>query len=216
MIYTRCITNDCFVFERNKSIETLCLCASVFILNQCRLSLLGIILQLFNTTIMTRIGLISDTHSYFDPRFLELFKDVDEIWHAGDIGSREVLDAICAFKPVRAVYGNIDEASLRRELPEHQRFMCEGVDVWITHIGGYPGKYAPGIRTVMQVKAPKLFVCGHSHILKVMNDNTYHLLHVNPGSAGLSGFHAVRTALRFVIDGDNIRNMEVIELGNRR
>ncbi|MBN2744408.1 hypothetical protein LX69_02781 [Breznakibacter xylanolyticus] len=165
---------------------------------------------------MTRIGLLSDTHGYFDPRFYDLFKDVDQIWHAGDIGASDVLKSITDFKPCRAVFGNIDDAALRHELPEHERFRCEDVDVWMTHIGGYPGKYAPGIRQQMQLNAPRLFISGHSHILKVINDPSFNLLHINPGAAGLSGFHVVRTAVRFVIDGSNIQNLEVIELGFRR
>ena len=164
---------------------------------------------------MTKIGLISDTHNHFDPRFYELFKDVDQIWHAGDVGDVAVLDAMAAFKPYKAVYGNIDGTSIRHQLTEHLRFQCEGVDVWMTHIGGYPGKYAPGISGVMKVDAPKLFICGHSHILKVIYDKKYGCLHMNPGACGLSGFHHVRTALRFAIDGVDIKNLEVIELGTR-
>jgi uncharacterized protein len=165
---------------------------------------------------MTRIGLLSDTHAFFDPRFLDLFKDVDQLWHAGDIGSIDVYDAMCAFKPTIAVFGNIDGHILRQQLKEHQRFRCEEVDVWMTHIGGFPGKYAPGIKKEMAINPPKLFIAGHSHILKVIYDKQFNLLHLNPGAAGLSGFHAVRTALRFAIDGDKIIQMEVIELGARR
>lgn len=165
---------------------------------------------------MTKIGLISDTHSYLDKRFEELFKEVDEIWHAGDIGDVKVLDAMRLMKPVRAVFGNIDNAILRRELPEELIFTCENVKVMLTHIGGYPGKYAPGIRQKLALHHPKLFVCGHSHILKVIYDDTFNVLHLNPGAAGISGFHAVRTALRFDIDGEQIKNMEVIELGPKR
>jgi len=162
---------------------------------------------------MTRIGLISDTHSYLDERFMELFKDVDEIWHAGDIGDIKVLDKLCAFKTVRAVYGNIDGTDIRNELGVHNRFMCEDVDVWITHIGGYPGKYDNVVKGTIFTKPPKLFISGHSHILKVMYDKQLDLLHLNPGACGISGFHAVRTALRFTIDGQDIKEMEVIELG---
>ncbi len=164
---------------------------------------------------MTRIGLISDTHNFFDPRFYELFGNVDEIWHAGDIGDVAVLDAMANFKPYKAVFGNIDATSIRCQLTPHLRFKCEAVDVWITHIGGYPGKYAPGISEVMKVDAPGLFVCGHSHILKVIYDKKYDCLHMNPGACGLSGFHQVRTALRFAIDGEVIKDLEVIELGAR-
>ena len=163
---------------------------------------------------MVRIGLISDTHSFFDPRFFELFKDVDEIWHAGDIGDVKVLEQIENFKPYRAVYGNIDGAVLRKTLKQHERFMCEDVDVWITHIGGYPGRYDKLIKNELIKVPPKLFICGHSHILKVMYDKKLDLLYINPGAAGRYGFHKVRTAVRFVIDGDTIKNMEIIELEN--
>ena len=162
---------------------------------------------------MTRIGLISDTHSHLDERFIELFKDVDEIWHAGDIGDIRVLDKLKKFKKVRAVFGNIDGLEIRQELCAHNRFMCEEVDVWITHIGGYPGKYDNLVKGSIFTKPPKLFISGHSHILKVMYDKKLDLLHLNPGACGISGFHAVRTALRFAIDGKDIKEMEVIELG---
>ncbi|TCO07317.1 metallophosphoesterase family protein [Natronoflexus pectinivorans] len=165
---------------------------------------------------MKRIGLISDTHSWLDPRLFELFKDVDEIWHAGDIGCEEVLDQLESFKTVRAVYGNIDGAELRQRIPELQRFTVEGIDVMMTHIGGYPGKYSPKLKRLIYSNPPKLFVCGHSHILKVMNDSSLNLLHVNPGAAGKYGFHLVRTAIRFVLDEGNIRDMEVIELSPTR
>jgi putative phosphoesterase len=164
---------------------------------------------------MIRIGLLSDTHSFFDPRFYDLFKEVDEIWHAGDIGSEQVLNELEAFKPTRAVYGNIDGAQLRRRLKETERFTCEKVDVLMTHIGGYPGRYHHDVKSEMLVNPPKLFVCGHSHILKVIYDDKFGVLHVNPGSVGKSGFHAIRTAVRFAIDGDQIKNMEVIELGRK-
>ena len=164
---------------------------------------------------MQRIGLLSDTHAYFDSRFYEHFAEVDQIWHAGDIGSEEVLDLMEAFKPVRAVWGNIDGAALRQRLPEIQRFVCEGVDVMITHIGGYPGHYDPRIKQQLYANPPKLFICGHSHILKVINDPSLKLLHINPGAAGKFGFHTVRTALRFSLDNGAIRDMEVIEIGVR-
>ncbi|MCG8581858.1 MAG: metallophosphatase family protein [Bacteroidales bacterium] len=162
---------------------------------------------------MTKIGLLSDTHSYLDERFVELFKDVDEIWHAGDIGDIRVLDKLRAFKTVRAVYGNIDGLDIRQELKAHERFMCEDVDVWMTHIGGYPGKYDNLVKGKIYTNPPKLFISGHSHILKVMYDKKLDLLHLNPGACGISGFHAVRTALRFAIDNESIKDMEVIELG---
>ncbi len=164
---------------------------------------------------MTRIGLLSDTHSFFDPRFVELFANCDEIWHAGDIGDIKVLDAMNKIKPTRAVYGNIDDAVLRRTLDEHMRFECDGVDVWMTHIGGYPGKYAPQVKSEIFKNPPKLFIAGHSHILKVIYDDKINCLHINPGAAGLSGFHAVRTAIRFSLDKGEIKDLEVIELENK-
>ncbi|WP_394970472.1 metallophosphoesterase family protein [uncultured Croceitalea sp.] len=164
---------------------------------------------------MTRILLLSDTHSHIDNDILKYARQVDEIWHAGDIGSLEVTDTLKSIKPVRGVYGNIDDHIIQKEFPEHNRFFCEDVDVWITHIGGYPTKYNTRVREVIKNNPPKLFICGHSHILKVMNDKKYDLLHMNPGACGKHGFHQVRTMLRFVIDGKKIKNLEVIELGNR-
>lgn len=164
---------------------------------------------------MKKILLLSDTHSHIDDTILKYVKQADEVWHGGDIGALLVTDAIKQLKPLRAVYGNIDSAEARLEFPLHNRFMCEGVDVWITHIGGYPGKYSPAIRAEITVNPPKLFICGHSHILKVMPDNKLNLLHMNPGAAGVHGFHQVRTMLRFEIDGTNIQNLEVIEIGKR-
>ncbi len=134
---------------------------------------------------MTRIGLISDTHSFFDERFKELFKEVDEIWHAGDIGDIKVLDRLKEFKKVRAVWGNIDDRVIRQELNEHERFRCEQVDVWMTHIGGYPGKYFVGIKNELAKNPPQLFISGHSHILKVIYDKQFNLLHLNPGAVGI-------------------------------
>ncbi len=164
---------------------------------------------------MTRIGLLSDTHSYFDDRFKELFKDVDEIWHAGDLGDIKVLDKMRALKPTRAVYGNIDDAVIRCELSEDLRFTCDGVDVWMIHIGGYPGKYSPKVKSKIYQNPPKLFISGHSHILKVIYDKKIGCLHMNPGAAGISGFHSVRTALRFTLDKGDIKDLEVIELENK-
>ena len=164
---------------------------------------------------MKRIGLLSDTHSYLDPAIFKHFQECDEIWHAGDIGEIEVLDELNKFKPTRAVYGNIDAAIIRKECPLHQRFMCEGVDVWITHIGGYPKRYSPPIKEAIKKNPPKLFISGHSHILKVMYDKDLGLLHMNPGAAGKHGFHHVKTLLRFTIDGKDIKDLEVIELGKR-
>ncbi|CAM3278572.1 Phosphoesterase [Flavobacterium longum] len=164
---------------------------------------------------MTRILLLSDTHSYIDDKILKYAEAADEIWHAGDIGHLSVTDALKKVKPLRGVYGNIDDDKARLEFPLHNRFMCEGVDVWITHIGGYPGKYNQDIRAEINANPPKLFVCGHSHILKVQFDQKLNLLHMNPGAAGISGFHKVRTMLRFTIDGEKIGNLEVIEMGSK-
>lgn len=160
---------------------------------------------------MKKILLLSDTHSYIDDKMLAHAEWADEVWHAGDIGDLSVTDAIKRVKPLRAVYGNIDDAKARMEFPLHNRFMCENVAVWITHIGGYPGKYNPAIREEMKANPPKLFICGHSHILKVQFDKTHDLLHMNPGAAGKHGFHKVRTMLRFVIDNEAIKNLEIIE-----
>ncbi|MHA7941800.1 metallophosphoesterase family protein [Formosa sp. 3Alg 14/1] len=160
---------------------------------------------------MIKILLLSDTHSYIDDDVLKYVKQADEVWHAGDIGNLEVTDAIEALKPLRAVYGNIDDAQVRRVFPENNRFMCEGVDVWITHIGGYPNRYNILIRDEIRNNPPKLFICGHSHILKVMPDKKLGLLHMNPGAIGKHGFHKVRTMLRFTIDGTEIKDLEVIE-----
>lgn len=164
---------------------------------------------------MSQIGLLSDTHCFFDPRLREFFANCDEIWHAGDIGNIETADEIAAFKPLRAVHGNIDGHEVRIVYPENLRFNYEGMDVWITHIGGYPGNYESKVRNVIRTNSPELFICGHSHILKVMPDKTLGLLHINPGAAGKSGFHLVRTAVRFIIENNRIRNLEVIELGQR-
>ncbi len=164
---------------------------------------------------MKKILLLSDTHSHIDDAILKYVRQADEVWHAGDIGNLEVTDAIKAEKPLRTVFGNIDNGEARLEFPLHNRFMCEGVDVWITHIGGYPGKYSPAVREEISSNPPKLFICGHSHILKVQFDQKLNLLHMNPGAAGVSGFHQVRTMLRFEIDGDKIQTLEVIELGKR-
>lgn len=161
---------------------------------------------------MKKIGLLSDTHSYWDDKYETYFADCDEVWHAGDIGSMDLLLKFEAFKPLRAVYGNIDDARVRRAVPEFQRFTLEGVDVLMTHIGGYPGRYEPSVRKMLFANPPKLFITGHSHILKVKYDETLKCLHINPGAAGKSGFHRVRTLVRFVLDNGNITDLEVIEL----
>ena len=164
---------------------------------------------------MVRIGLLSDTHGYFDPRLREFFSECNEIWHAGDIGDILTANEISAFKPFKAVFGNIDGTEIRNAYPKHQRFTCEGVNVWITHIGGYPGHYDFRIRDEIKADPPGLFIAGHSHILKVMSDKKLRLLYINPGAAGKTGFHQIRTAVRFVIDSNNIKDLEVIELGKR-
>lgn len=161
---------------------------------------------------MKKILLLSDTHSYIDDTILKYVKQADEVWHAGDIGDLKVTDAIKRLKPLRAVYGNIDDAKTRLEFPEHNRFICEGVDVLITHIGGYPGRYDVRIKNDIYTNPPKLFICGHSHILKVMPDKKRNLLHMNPGAIGTHGFHKVRTMLRFTIEDTRIDNLEVIEI----
>ena len=164
---------------------------------------------------MKRIGIISDTHGTFDERLREFLKDVDEIWHAGDIGSLELADEIAAFKPLRAVSGNIDGGVTRRVYPDFLSFECEQVSVLMTHIGGYPRRYDPRAVQRFQAVRPKLFIAGHSHILKVQYDPVYDLLAVNPGAAGEYGFHRTRTAVRLVIDGAQMRDMEVGEWPRR-
>ncbi|WP_353083589.1 metallophosphoesterase family protein [Flavobacterium sp.] len=164
---------------------------------------------------MIKILLLSDTHSHIDDTILKYVQQADEVWHAGDIGSLVVTNKIKSIKPLRAVFGNIDDDKARMEFPLHNRFMCEGVDVWITHIGGYPGKYNQAIRDELRANPPKLFICGHSHILKVQFDKSLNLLHMNPGAAGISGFHQIRTMLRFEIDGDKIQSLEIVEIGKK-
>ncbi len=160
---------------------------------------------------MKRIGLISDTHGTFDEPLQQFLAGVDEVWHAGDVGSLELADRIAAFKPLRAVYGNIDGGVMRRAYPTAQCFDCEGVRVVMTHIGGYPGHYTAEATRLIRDERPKLFIAGHSHILKIIYDRRNDLLHLNPGAAGCYGFHQIRTALRFVIDGTEIRDMEIGE-----
>lgn len=164
---------------------------------------------------MKKVLLLSDTHGYLDDRILAHASQADEVWHAGDIGDLKVTDALQKLAPIRAVYGNIDNAGIRREFSLHNRFTIENLDVWITHIGGYPGKYSPAVREEIYSNPPKLFICGHSHILKVMPDKKLNLLHMNPGACGIHGFHQVRTMLRFEIHEGKIQNPEVIELGKR-
>ena len=164
---------------------------------------------------MLKIGLLSDTHAYWDEKYAEYFKNCDEIWHAGDIGSDQVAAQLASLKPLRAVYGNIDGQSLRLQYPKIAHFTAEEVRVMMTHIGGYPGRYHPEIRKELYDTRPNLFITGHSHILKVAFDKNLNCLHINPGAAGKSGFHQVRTLVRFAIDGKNIQDLEVIELGSR-
>ncbi|SDE51907.1 hypothetical protein SAMN05421636_105361 [Pricia antarctica] len=164
---------------------------------------------------MTRILLLSDTHSHMDENILKYVRQADEIWHAGDIGSLAVTDVLQKIKPVRAVYGNIDNKDIQMEFPLNNRFKCEEVDVLMTHIGGYPPKYNSRAKDLIGENTPKLFICGHSHILKVMWDKKLGVLHMNPGACGKHGFHQVRTMLRFVIDGKEIKDLEIVELGKR-
>lgn len=159
-----------------------------------------------------RIGLMSDTHGYLHPGVFDHFADVDEIWHAGDIGTVQVAEALKAFKPFRAVHGNVDGKEIRLEYPEDLRFQIDGLKIWITHIGGYPGHYSPRIKMLIAQSPPQLFISGHSHILKVMPDNQLHLLHINPGACGRQGWHKVKTLVRFDIENSKIKNLEVIEL----
>ena len=161
---------------------------------------------------MKKIILLSDTHSALDERFLPHLEDANEIWHAGDIGDIKVLEKLEKTTKVRAVYGNIDNHIIRSATKEFINFKCEEVNVLITHIGGYPGKYAKGIKEKIQKLRPKLFICGHSHILKVIFDKKFNLLHMNPGAAGNYGIHKVKTILKFKIDKENITDLKVIEL----
>ena len=165
---------------------------------------------------MKRIGLLSDTHSYWDERYEKYFADVDEIWHAGDIGSTELAERFQAFKPFCAVCGNCDGGDLRRMFPELLRFKCEDADIMIKHIGGYPGNYDRSIVGRMYTSPPDLFISGHSHILKILYDKTLRCLHINPGAAGLQGWQKVRTLVRFTVDGKEFKDLEVIELGEKK
>lgn len=164
---------------------------------------------------MKKILLLSDTHSYIDAQILKYVKLADEVWHAGDIGDLNVTDTLKKLKPLRAVYGNIDDNLARMEFPLDNKFTVENVSVWITHIGGYPNKYNQRIREEIKLNTPKIFISGHSHILKVQYDKKLNLLHLNPGAAGNHGFHKIRTMLRFTIDGEQIKDLEIIELAKR-
>jgi putative phosphoesterase len=162
-----------------------------------------------------KIGLISDTHSFLHSRVEYHFKDCDEIWHAGDIGNTEISDKLKSYKPFRAVYGNIDGTEIRKEFQKNNRFTLENVDVWITHIGGYPNRYDRRIIDEIHKNPPNLFICGHSHILKAVNDKKLGLLHLNPGAAGKVGFHQILTLMRFELNSGKIENLDVIELEKR-
>ena len=164
---------------------------------------------------MKKILLLSDTHGYIGDEILKHVQKADEVWHAGDIGDLKVTDAIKKLKPLRAVYGNIDNAKARLEFPLHQKFTLEGVRVWITHIGGYPNRYSKIVREDIQQQTPDLFIAGHSHILKVMHDKKLNLLHMNPGAVGIHGFHKVRTMLRFEVSNGKIQHLEVMEFERR-
>ena len=165
---------------------------------------------------MTKILLLSDTHSYIDDRILDYAKEADEIWHAGDFGNMEVIEALEKIKPLKGVYGNIDDAKIRTIFPEVNHFTCEEVDVLMIHIGGYPGKYDISVRNMIFASPPNLFISGHSHILKVMPDKSLHLLHINPGAAGLMGWQKERTLIRLTIEGNKFTDCEVITLGTNK
>ena len=163
-----------------------------------------------------RVGLLSDTHGFLDPKVFDYFGECDEVWHAGDVGSVELLDALKKFKPVRGVYGNIDDIAVQSLFPEDLRFECEGVAVWITHIGGTPPRYNPRVKKELARNTPDLFICGHSHILRIKRDPDFNnLLYLNPGAAGHQGFHSMRTIVRFTLEQKAIRDLEVIDLGKR-
>jgi len=164
---------------------------------------------------MIRVGLISDTHGYLDEKVFHHFKDCDEVWHAGDFGSLELVEALQQFKPLRAVWGNIDDARLRREFPERLSFSIDGFRIAMIHIGGYPGRYAPGVKAWLKEQQAQLFISGHSHIVKAVPDPSLNLLHLNSGAAGKQGWHKVRTIMRFVVADAKLQQLELIELVNR-
>jgi uncharacterized protein len=162
-----------------------------------------------------KIGLLSDTHSYLDPKVFEYFNECDEVWHAGDIGDAAVVTELEKFKPLRAVFGNIDDQSMQARYPEDLCFTCEGLTMWMTHIGGAPPNYNPRIKKILKEKVPDVFICGHSHILRVKKDPANNMLYINPGAAGNHGFHSIKTIVRFEINNKIISKLEVIELGKR-
>ncbi len=162
---------------------------------------------------MKKIALISDTHSWLDTDVLEHLQNVDEIWHGGDVGDPDVLDRLEEIKPVRGVYGNIDDQSIRNRLPLNLTFDCEGVKVFMTHIGGYPGRYTKRVKTILQEDKPDLYICGHSHICKIIKDKRLDLIHMNPGACGIAGFHQFRTMLLFDCNKGSISNVQLVEFG---
>ncbi|HRD57127.1 MAG TPA: metallophosphoesterase family protein [Ferruginibacter sp.] len=164
---------------------------------------------------MTKIGLISDTHSWLHPAVFNYFEPCDQIWHAGDFGSIDTIEQLQQFKPLKGVYGNIDNKAIQQIFPEDNFFTCEEVNIYMRHIGGYPGRYAAGVKDKIIKNKSGLFISGHSHILKIMYDDKLQCLHINPGAAGNQGWHTIRTLVRFSIDGKNIKDCEVIELGKR-
>jgi hypothetical protein len=159
-----------------------------------------------------KIGLLSDTHGFIHPKVFEFFSDANEIWHAGDAGNIQLLDKLAKFKTLRAVFGNIDGPDIRIVHPEHHVFMCEQLKVFMIHIGGYPGRYQPKVRRIIEKEKPGLFISGHSHILKVMPDPKYDLLHINPGAAGKNGLHQVITMVKFTVEKDRVKDLDVLEL----
>lgn len=164
---------------------------------------------------MKKIGLLSDTHGYFDERIYKFFADTDEIWHAGDFGSIDVSEKLSSFKPLRGVYGNIDSAEIRQLHSRDQRFDCEGLEVLMTHIGGYPGRYNPRVRKMIDEHTPGLFICGHSHVVKVQRDKKRGLLHLNPGAAGNQGFHVVNTMMLLEVSNGKVSKLHAVDLGPR-
>ena len=163
-----------------------------------------------------KIGLLSDTHSHLDTKVFEYFKECDEIWHGGDIGDAFIVNELEKFKPLRAVYGNIDDQAMQVRFTEDLWFSCEGITIWMTHIGGAPPNYNPRIKKILKDRVPDIFICGHSHILRIKKDSNYkNMLYLNPGAAGNHGFHHIKTLVRFEVIGKEIKNMEVIELGKR-
>jgi len=163
-----------------------------------------------------KIGLLSDTHGFLDPRIFNHFSGCDEVWHAGDIGDLSLAEELQRFKPLRGVYGNIDDRSIQSHFPEDCRFTCEGIDVWITHIGGVPPNYNSRIKKLLKEHSPDLFICGHSHMLRIQRDTNFNnMLYLNPGAAGNQGFHKTKTIVRFEVRAKKIEGMEVIELGKR-